>query len=69
MILDIRNLDEIHKDKLRGAIRFFNGEKNNLRVSVKQRENTISKCGAIFANEDTINEFSEIVGKENLQIM
>lgn len=27
MILDIRNLDEIHKDKLRGAIRFFNGEK------------------------------------------
>ena len=38
---------------------------NNLPVFVKQGEK-INSCGAILATEDTINEFAEIVGKENI---
>ena len=65
MLIDITKLDEKNKDKLRGAILFFRGERNNLPVFVKQGEK-INSCGAIFATEDTINEFAEIVGKENI---
>ena len=35
-------------------------------VFVKQGEK-ISSCGAIFANDDVIKEFEEIVGKENVE--
>ena len=66
LVLNITDLDEEHKEKLRGAIRFFSGDRNNLPVFVKQGEK-ISSCGAIFANEDTIKEFEEIVGKENVK--
>ena len=69
MLIDIQNLNEEKKAKLRGAIKFFNGERNNLRVSVKQSEELISQCGAIFANEEIVNEFKKIVGEENVKII
>ena len=65
LVLDITYLDEINKEKLRGAIRFFTGDRNNMPVFVKQGEK-LSSCGAIFADDETIEEFSEIVGKENV---
>ena len=65
LVLDITYLDEINKEKLRGAIRFFTGDRNNMPVFVKQGEK-LSSCGAIFADDETIEEFYEIVGKENV---
>ena len=65
LTLEITNLREENKEKLRGAIRFFMGERNNTPIFVKQGEK-ISSCGAIFADEEIINEFAEIVGKENV---
>ena len=65
MLLDITNLDEQHKARLRGAIRFFNGNKNNLPVFVKQGDK-ISSCGSIYANKEIVQQFEEIVGKENV---
>ena len=65
LTLEITNLREENKEKLRGAIRFFMGERNNTPVYVKQGDK-ISSCGAIFADEEIINEFAEIVGKENV---
>ncbi|MBR3325003.1 MAG: DNA polymerase III subunit alpha [Clostridia bacterium] len=65
LILDITDLDEVRKEKLRGAIRFFSGDKNNLPIYVKQGEK-ISSCGTIFANSEVIKEFEEIVGKEKI---
>ena len=62
LILDITNLDEEHKAKLRGAIKFFAGDKNNMPLYVKQGEK-ISSCGAIYANEEIIRELKEIVGE------
>ena len=65
LTLEITNLDEINKEKLRGAIRFFMGDRNNTPVYVKQGEK-LSSCGAIFADDEIIDEFAEIVGKENV---
>ena len=67
LVLNITNLNEEKKGKLRGAIKFFNGEKNNLPVLVKQ-EDKLSSCGAIFASEEILNEFKEIVGEENFSL-
>ena len=67
LILDITNLDEGRKEKLRGAIKFFTGERNNLPVYVKQGEK-INSCKAIFATDETLEEFKEIVGIENFNL-
>ncbi len=63
--INITNLDEKQKEKLRGAIKFFTGDRNNMALYVLQGDEKKS-AGAIFANDDTIKEFEEIVGKENL---
>ena len=55
---------EEQKEKLRGAINFFSGDKNNLALSIKQGEK-VSKCKPIFATEEILKEFNEIVGEEN----
>ena len=65
LTMDITNLDEVNKEKLRGAIRFFTGDRNNTSVFVKQGEK-LSSCGAIFADDEILQEFAEIVGKENV---
>ena len=66
--LEITNATEEQKEKLRGAIRFFAGEKNNILVQVV--ENGITKpCGAIYLTEDILKEFYDILGKENVKIL
>ena len=67
LILDITTLKEEQKEKLRGAINFFSGEKNNLPISIKQEEK-ISRCKPIFANEQILQEIKEIVGMENYEL-
>ncbi len=62
--INITNLTEEEKAKLRGAIKFFSGDRCNLPIFVRQGEKVMSS-GAIFAYENTIKEFEEIVGKEN----
>ena len=65
--LDITGIDEETKVKLRGAIRFFSGERNNLAVEIKDKED-IRPCGGIFLNRDTIQQFKEILGEERVKI-
>jgi len=67
LVLDISNLSEEQKSRLRGAIKFFTGDRNNLPVYVKQGEN-VNSCGAIFSNNDILEEFKEIVGEENYSL-
>ena len=64
--IDITNLDEHKRTKLKGIMRFFNGERNNMKIQVNDN-NTIKPCGSIFVNEEIIKEFEEIVGKENIK--
>ena len=63
LTLDIRETTEPQKARLRGAIKFFSGEKNNIRVQIIDNEGT-KPCGAIYLNNEILQEFKEILGEE-----
>lgn len=63
--INITNLSEEQKDKLRGAIKFFAGDKNNCRIDIQNGER-VDSAGGVFMNEEILKEFIEIVGEENL---
>lgn len=56
---DITDLSEEQKDKLRSAIKYFSGDKNNINVQVKIG-NEIKSCGSIYYNDDIKTIFDEI---------
>lgn len=64
LTLNITNTTEEQKAKLRGAIKFFGGEQNNISVVIKIGDD-LKSCGAIYLNEEILKVFEEIVGKEN----
>ena len=57
---DITNLSEEQKDKLRNAIKYFSGDKNNMNVQVKIGDD-IKPCGAIYYNDEIKKIFDEIL--------
>jgi len=61
--LDIRGIDEEKKERLRGAIRFFMGDRNNIKVEIIDEEGS-KPCGAIFMIRDTVEQFKEILRRE-----
>ena len=65
--INITNLTEEQKDKLRGALKFFAGDRNNAPVQIINGENKMP-AGGIFLNGDTISQIEEIVGKENVNL-
>ena len=65
IIIDITNLDESVKKKLRGAIKFFSGDKNNTAISVKENEQ-LKPCGGIYVTDSILEEFKELVGQERV---
>lgn len=67
LILDITNADEIQKDKLRGAIRFFSGDRNNIAVQVNIN-GELKPSGAIYYNEEIVQQFKEILGNDNVEL-
>ena len=64
LILNITNATEEQKAKLRGAIKYFNGEQNNISVAIKIGED-LKTCGAIYLTDQILKIFEEIIGKEN----
>lgn len=67
LILDITNANEIQKDRLRGAIRFFSGERNNIAVQVNIN-GELKPSGAIYCNEEIVQQFKEILGSDNVDL-
>ena len=63
--INITNLEENNKKKLRGALKFFSGEKNNTPVQVINGENILD-CGTIFLSKEILEEFKELVGEERV---
>ena len=47
MTIDITDLSEEQKERLRGAIRFFTGDRANIKLQIKDGEN-IKPCGRYF---------------------
>ena len=64
LILNITNATEEQKAKLRGAIKYFNGDQNNISVAIKIGED-LRSCGAIYLTDEILKIFEEIIGKEN----
>ena len=67
LILNISSADEEEKKKLRGAIKYFSGDKNNMPVFVQIGED-IKPSGAIFYMDTTAHIFEDILGKENVEV-
>ncbi len=67
LTLDIREISEEQKSKLRGAIKFFSGERNNMPVQIIDNEG-IKPCGAIYLTSEILNEFKEILGEERVNV-
>ena len=59
LTLNITDTTEEQKAKLRGAIKFFSGEQNNISVSIKL-EDDLKSCGAIYLNDEILKVFDEI---------
>ncbi len=67
ILLNITDLPEETKEKLRGAIKFFSGDRANVRLEIVQDE-VVKPCGAIFMTNAILEQFEQIVGKENMEL-
>lgn len=68
LTLDITNADEVQKDKLRGAIKYFNGDKNNINVQIKVNEE-LKPCGQIYLTEEILGVFEDIIGQDSVNVV
>ena len=68
LILDITESSEEEKDKLRGALRYFNGDKNNINAQIRIGEE-IRPCGQIYLTDQILEVFKEIVGSEKAKVI
>lgn len=66
--LNITNVNEESKAKLRGAIRFFSGDKNNIEVEVIDG-NEVKPCGLIYLTKEILKEFEDILGSEKVKLI
>ena len=67
VVIDITELNETQKERLKGAIRFFSGDRVNMKISVLDKAQE-KPCGAIYLTEEILNQFKEIVGEENVML-
>ena len=65
--INITNLTEEQKDRLRGALKFFTGDSNNMQVQIIN-EDKISPAGGLYVTKEILEELQEIVGVENASI-
>ena len=65
--INITELDEVQKEKLRGAIKFFAGDRNNIAVKIINGENSVMS-GGIYVTDEILNEFRQIVGFDNVRV-
>ena len=65
--MDITNSTEEEKEKLRGALRYFNGDKNNINVQVKIEKET-KTCGQIYLTKDIMKVIQNILGDNRVKL-
>ena len=65
--INITDLEEKEKAKLRGALKFFNGEYNNVPVQVIDGEKILD-CGTIYLTKEILQEFKELVGDKRVNL-
>ena len=67
LVLNISDASEEEKEKLRGAIRYFNGDKNNINVMIKIKEE-LRNCGQIYLTDKIKEVFEDIIGANQVTI-
>ena len=67
LYINITNLSEEKKNQLRGALKFFTGDKNNVPVVIINKERH-DPAGGLYVTKDILEELQEIVGQENAKI-
>lgn len=67
LTIDINGMEEKEKDKLRGIIRYFQGEKNNTPVQIME-DGDLKPCGAIYLTDEILKEIEEAIGRERVEI-
>ncbi len=65
--IDITELNDEQKDRLKGAIKFFTGERVNTKLNIIDKAET-KPCGAIYLTKDILEQFIEIVGGNNVEL-
>ncbi len=65
--MDITELDDNMKEKLRGAIKFFTGEMNNIQLQIINGDKK-DMAGGIYTTPDIISELKELIGEERVKI-
>ena len=68
LILDITGVTEDVKVKLRSAIKYFNGELNNIPLQIKDGEKLLP-CGAIYCTDKILQVFKDILGEEKVNLI
>ena len=66
--LDITNADDETKEKLRGAIHFFQGDKNNIQLQIVNGDK-VDKAGGIYITPQILEQFEEILGEGKARIL
>ena len=67
LTINITELEESQKERLRGAIKFFAGDRNNIAVKIINGENSVMS-GGIFINDEILNEFRLIAGYDKVTV-
>ena len=65
--IDITNLVEEEKARLRGLLHFFNGDRNNIGIRIINGEKQ-DPAGGIFYNKDVLEEIKAIVGYDKVTL-
>ena len=66
-MLNITNANDEEKKRLRGAIKYFSGDKNNMPVFVRVDEEDKS-CGNMYVTDEILEVFRWIIGNENVLV-
>ncbi len=65
--INITDLDEKSKNKLRGALKFFTGDRNNIAVQIIN-EDKKDLAGCIYITDIILTELQELIGEERVKI-
>ena len=67
LMINITNLDEEQKNRLRGALKFFTGDKNNIQVEIINGERQ-DPAGGLYVTKEIVEELQELIGSENVSM-
>lgn len=66
-VLNVTPLNEETKIKLKGAIKFFTGDRNNMPLEIINNDMK-SMAGGIYVTPEILKEFQELIGAENAKV-